>query len=100
MYIIYQNKKGIEYALLTKSVRSNGKVVKEYVNLGRVIDRERGVYQNRERGVFTYNVEKNEYGQCPEDVVPPKDVKRGAYYAIDRKRYSLLVLRFGDVFFS
>ena len=99
MYIIYQNKKGIEYALLAKSVRSNGKVVKKYVNLGRVIDRERGVYQNRERGVFTYNAEKNEYGQCPEDVVPPKDVKRGAYYAIDRKRYSLLVLRFGDVFF-
>ena len=99
MYITYQEKKGIEYATLTKSVREGSRVKKEYTNLGRVIDKERNIFKNRERGVFTFDPETGLYGICPEDCVPPKDTRRGQYYTVDRKRHSLLVLRFGDVFF-
>ena len=99
MFIVYQEKKGIEYATLTKSIRKGATVSKEYINLGRVIDKEKGVYQNRKRGVFTYDPKTDEYGICPEDIIPPKVVKRGEYYTIGHKQHSLLVLRFGDIFF-
>jgi len=82
MFIVYQEKKGIEYATLTKSIRKGATVSKEYINLGRVIDKEKGVYQNRKRGVFTYDPKTDEYGICPEDIIPPKVVKRGEYYTI------------------
>ena len=99
MFIVYQEKNGIEYATLTKSIRKGATVSKEYINLGRVIDKEKGVYQNRKRGVFTYDPITDEYGICPEDITPPKPVKRGDYHTIGRKQHSLLVLRFGDIFF-
>ena len=99
MFIVYQEKNGIEYATLTKSIRKGATVSKEYINFGRVIDKEKGVYQNRKRGVFTYDPVTDEYGICPEDITPPKPVKRGDYYTIGRKQHSLLVLRFGDIFF-
>ena len=57
MYIAYSIKKGNEYATLTSSVRDGAKVVKgESINLGRVLDKERGIFRNRERGVFTYDI--------------------------------------------
>jgi hypothetical protein len=99
MFIIYQEKKDATYAVLASSSRKDGKVIKKYINLGRVVDKEKGVYKNRERGVFTYDVKTDTYGVCPEGIKPPKNIKRGDYYTIDRKRYSLLILRFGDVFF-
>ena len=99
MFITYQNKNGFEYATLTKSIRNGDKVTKEYTNLGRVINKERGIYKNRKRGIYTYDLETGVYGICPEDVVDTKNNRRGPYYSIEGKRVSLLVLRFGDVFF-
>lgn len=99
MFITYQQKNGVEYAILTKSIRKEGCVKKEYTNLGRVVNKEKGIFKSRLRGVYTYDLSTDEYGVCPEDEVPPKETKRGNYYTIDRKQHSLLVLRFGDVFF-
>ena len=99
MFIVYQTKGNIEYATLTKSIREGNSIRKEYTNLGRVLDKEQGIFKNRDRGVFTYNVKTDEYGTCPADFVPPKSVRRGPVYTVDRKKHSLLVLRFGDVFF-
>lgn len=99
MFIVFQNKNGHEYATLTKSIRKGGKVEKEYTNLGRVIDKERGVYKNRQRGVYTYDPETDTYGICPEDICDTVSSRRGPYYTVDGKRHSLLVLRFGDIFF-
>lgn len=71
MFIAYQSHGGILYARLMKSVRVDGKVKKEPgPNLGRVLDKERGIYQNRERGVFTYDPVTQEYGKQPVDFVP------------------------------
>ena len=99
MFVVYQTKGNSEYATLTKSIRDGQSIRKEYTNLGRVLDKKRGIFQNRERGVFTYNSETEEYGTCPADFVPPKPVRRGSAYTVDRKKHSLLVLRFGDIFF-
>lgn len=99
MFITIQNKRGYDYATLTKSVRKGGIVEKEYTNLGRVIDKERGVYKNRERGIYTFDLETGTYGICPEDIEDTKVTRRGPYYSVDGKKHSLLVLRFGDIFF-
>ena len=99
MFITIQNKRGYDYAALTKSVRKGGIVEKEYTNLGRVIDKERGVYKNRERGIYTFDLETGTYGICPEDIEDTKVTRRGPYYSVDGKKHSLLVLRFGDIFF-
>jgi hypothetical protein len=53
MHIGYDIKNGVEYAKLCVSHRDGELTYKDYQNLGRVLDKERGIYQNRERGVFT-----------------------------------------------
>lgn len=100
MYIAYSIKKGNEYATLTSSVRDGAKVVKgESINLGRVLDKERGIFRNRERGVFTYDIRTGQYGTAPADFVEPAKRRRGKYIKDGRKKRSLLVLQFGDIFF-
>lgn len=56
MFIEYKMINNIEYAMLVSSVRIDGKVKKgKRINLGRVIDKQKSIYKNRERGLFTYN---------------------------------------------
>jgi hypothetical protein len=91
MYIDYNIKNGNTYARLSNSIRKNGKVEKEDKgNLGRVLDKERGIYQNRERGVFTFDLATGIYGSAPADVVPTKT---------NKSRKEQLILDFGDTFF-
>jgi hypothetical protein len=55
-YITKSN--GQEYASLADTVRSDGQVKQEYLgNLGRVIDKETGIFRSRERGLFRYTLE-------------------------------------------
>ena len=71
MYISY-DKKG--YATLATSSRDGKDTSIHYIDyLGKVIDKERGIFKSRERGYFTYNLERNEYGEVPEDFVPPSN---------------------------
>ena len=87
MYISYDIKNGFEYAKLCVSKRDGKKVLKSYKNIGRVLDKARGIYQNRERGVFAYDPATDTYGKPPEDFVPD------AGQAKER-----LILDFGDAF--
>ena len=89
MHIGYDVKNGVEYAKLCTSRREGARTFKDYTNLGRVLNKERGVYQNRERGVYTYDLATNTYGDAPVDIVPPSR---------KRKKESLIV-DFGDVYF-
>jgi hypothetical protein len=89
MFIAYDTKNGVLYAKICTSKRTGNSVTKSYINLGRVLDKEKGVYQNRERGVFTYDPESNEYGKPEVSFLP--DVQ-------DRRRRMKLVLDFGDSF--
>lgn len=89
MYIAYDVKNGIEYAKLCISTRDGKQVTKDYINLGRVINKEKGIYKNREKGIFSYNLKTDVYNDAPiEDV--PLTKTRGK---------ELLILDFGDIFF-
>ena len=88
MHITYDIKNGVAYAKLGVSIRNGETVDKDYTNLGRVLDKELGIYKSRERGVFTYDLATNTYGKAPEEFVPP----------VVNKKESL-ILDFGDAFF-
>jgi hypothetical protein len=89
MYIAYDIKNDKEYAKLCTSKRDGKKVKKDYTNLGRVLDSKQGIYQNRERGIFTFSLEKG-YGKAPADFVPGIQTNTGKIK---------LILDFGDSFF-
>lgn len=94
MYINYNIVGGIEYGTATTSVRNGQKVGKsEQIYLGRVIDKERGVFKNRKRGLFTYDVKTNTFGSVPPDYQEPKIERKTRY----PKRPDLIV-SFGDTF--
>lgn len=89
MFIAYDVKNDIEYAKICTSKRDGKKVNKTYENLGRVLDHDRGIFQNRKRGVFTFSIE-NGYGDAPVDFVPGVQTSMGKMK---------LILDFGDSFF-
>jgi len=88
-YIRYTVKAGgTEYAALAESVRNGDKVEQKYLeNLGRVVDKERGIFKSRERGLFCYNAES---GFSP----LPENFSEVAFTEKER-----LILDFGDSFF-
>jgi hypothetical protein len=88
MHLAYDLKNGIMYAKLCVSTRDGRDVLKDFTNLGRVLDKERGIYKNRERGVFVYDLPTNTYGKAPEDFSPPSTSRKES-----------LILDFVDVFF-
>jgi hypothetical protein len=90
MYLGYDIKGGVKYAKICSSRREGGKVITTQKSLGRVLDEERGIFQNRERGVFTYDVKTDTYGKADPSFVPKvarKDAKEK------------LILDFGDSYF-
>lgn len=95
MAIEYRMKNGIEYALISKSVRNGSKVSKApRINLGRVIDKEKGIYKNRERGLFMYDPSADEYSKVPADYLEPPARRKKKYR--DREK---LEVEFGSIFF-
>jgi len=89
-YIRYITKSnGQEYASLAETVRNGSQINQQYLgNLGRVIDKDTGVFRNRERGLFRYTLED---GYCD---LP------AAYLEIQRPaKEERLILDFGDSFF-
>ena len=58
-HIHVDRKNGAEYHTLVESKRVDGKKVDvPILYLGRLIDREKGIYRNREKGTFVYNSEE------------------------------------------
>ena len=57
MFIRYYQKNGSEYAEIRTSKRVDGKILHERINLGRVINKDKGVFQNRKRGLFVFTPE-------------------------------------------
>ena len=90
MYIGYDIKNGVKYAKICSSRREGDKVISTQKSLGRVLDEKRGIYRNRERGIFTYDVKTDTYGKVDPSYVPKisrKDAKEK------------LILDFGDSHF-
>lgn len=65
MFIAYSRKKGHVYARICESrwVNGSSRQITLY-NLGRVLDKENGVYRSRQRGIFTYDLKTNQFGQA------------------------------------
>ncbi|MCM1541794.1 MAG: hypothetical protein NC121_11085 [Blautia sp.] len=77
MYINYTVINGIEYGTAAHSVRANGSVGKEQqIYLGRVIDKARGIFKNRKRGFFVYDVKNNIFSTVPPDFIEPEIVRK------------------------
>lgn len=94
MYINYKIKNGIEYAMVVTSVRKGSSVMKEKpLYLGRVIDKEHGIFKNRERGIFKYDIKSNTFSCVPAEYQEPA-LKRKTKYPVR----PTLVVSFGDVF--
>lgn len=89
MYLAYDLKNGTEYAKLCTSHWKNGKDRKTYINLGRVIDKEKHIFRNRARGVFSYDIETNTY-------TPVETIEKMESNVILSPS---LILNFGDVWF-
>jgi len=90
MYLGYDIKNGVKYAKICSSRREGDKVISSQRSLGRVLDEKRGIFRNRERGIFTYDVTTDTYGK-PDPSYVPKVSRRGA-----KER---LILDFGDSYF-
>ena len=89
MHISYDIKNGVEYAKLCQSIRRGKKVGKISVNLGRVVDKKKGIYKSRERGVFIYDLKENAYKKLDVEYLLP-----------DRSNHQeKLILDFGDIYF-
>lgn len=67
MYITTTTKCGREYASAARSVREGKRTRVEHTYLGRVVDAERGIFFNKERKYFTFDVATGAYGKVPED---------------------------------
>ena len=87
MFIVYSGE-GDQYASAAMSKRHGASTSMKYTYLGKVIDREAGIYKSRERGVFTFDVNTGTFGEVPENFAFPSVQKR--------KRVSV---DFGDSFF-
>jgi hypothetical protein len=89
-YIRYITKSsGYEYASLAETIRNGTQVEQQYLgNLGRVIDKEAGVFRSRERGLFCYTLED---GYCD---LPARFSEKHEPAEMTR-----LILDFGDCFF-
>jgi hypothetical protein len=89
MNITYDKKASGLYAKLCRQAkRQGGKIQKTYENLGKVIDKEKGIYQNRERGVFLYNINNDVYSTPDTEYMLPCKLKK-----------EKLILDFGDIYF-
>ena len=90
MYIIYSGN-AEQYASAAVSKRNGSETSIEYIYLGRVLDRDKGIYRSKDRGVFQFNPDTGEFGTVPEDYVPP--------VSTDARKRNHVSVDFGDAFF-
>lgn len=91
-FIAYSKpKNGAIYATVVESIRHGKKIEqKRLENLGRVIDREKGIYQNRKRGIFQYTL-KDGFSSVDGSMF----IKSHKPEVIEKEK---LILDFGDSF--
>lgn len=100
MYIAYRTCNGKTYAYVAESVREGQSVDKKYlINLGRVLDRDKGIYRNREHGVYTYDIATGSYGKVDADFVEPPKRTPSRHVTVGGRKCSRLCIEFGNSFF-
>ena len=91
MYIFYSGPNDC-YASAGVSKRNGADTSVDVIYLGRILDKEAGIYKSRERGIFTFDPDTGEFGNAPENFVPPKTPDH-------RKKHKHVSVDFGDAFF-
>ena len=91
MYIFYSGSNDC-YASAGTSKRDGANTSVDAIYLGRVLDKDKGIYKSRERGVFTFDPDTGKFGSVPEDFVPLVNNDR-------RVKHKRVSLDFGDSFF-
>jgi hypothetical protein len=87
-YIRYQEKQGKTYAQLMDSLRVDGEKKNIYIeSLGIVLDKERGVFKSKQRGLYSFTLDDG-YADAPADIET---------IHVQAKRETL-ILDFGDCF--
>ena len=89
-HIVYSGKGDTRYASVMRSIRTGRDTRKQQVHyLGRVLDAERGIYKNKERGVFVFDLKTMTFSAAPVDFVDT--TKR-------QNAREELIVDFGDAF--
>lgn len=91
MYIFYSGPNGC-YASAGTSKRNGSNTSVDTIYLGRVLDRDAGIYKSRERGIFTFDPATGKFGEPPASFVPEEGPDR-------RTRKAIVSVDFGDAFF-
>lgn len=91
MYIFYSGPNDC-YASAGVSKRNGTDTSVDVIYLGRVLDKDAGIYKSRERGVFTFDPETGEFGAPPADYVSRETEDH-------RKKHKKVSVDFGDAFF-
>lgn len=76
----------------TSAKRNGSETSVDAIYLGRVLDKEAGIYKSRERGVFTFDPDTGQFGTVAEDYVSPRIVDQ-------RVKHKHISVDFGDAFF-
>ncbi len=87
---ITRNANGNSYAVARTSYRQGNRILKtQAVYLGLVLDRERGIFKSRARGIFHYDDKTNTFGPAPDDFKPVNK---------NKKSQEKLILDYGDAY--
>lgn len=98
MFIVHRTSDGKTYAYLAEAYRNGSSGKKKYLyHFGRVLDAEKGYYRNKERGVFSYDLDANTFGTVPPEYREPPRRKPTSYPNISGERRSLLCLECGKI---
>jgi hypothetical protein len=82
-FIRYEQKNGVEYASVYRAKRIGTKKTNDIEWLGRVIDKENGIYRSRERGTFTFTLDDGVIEQQP-TVIEKLILDFGDSYFVDK----------------
>lgn len=89
-HLVYSTSGGNRYASVMRSIRDGAETRKETLfYLGRVLDPVRGIYKNKDRGVFSFDLKNLSFGSAPADFV---DMTRR------KNAREALIVDFGDAF--
>ena len=101
-HIVCSIRGNVRYASVMRSIRTGRGTRKELVlYLGRVLDAERGIYKNRERGVFAFDLKTMTFSPAPEDLADTtrrETAREGSLEAACEDAGEERIVDFGDAF--
>lgn len=99
-FIRYEKKSSGEFASYYKSCYRNGNsVLHDIEYLGKVLDKEKGIFKNNKKGIFTFSIE-DKYGLAPSNFVNTTtniNINTNTINTTNDTKYPKLSLNFGKI---